>query len=397
MTKYTYVRLENEQDDELIYRVCKDKELIGSWEDVKDILNDLLGYDYGESTYRKKYAAFCKMFEANRSKFVDSDSQVKALRDEQRRLEIEKIKFRDERNAWAQQNRIQARAEAKLDNIEQALMNFGRINFPEHKRSDSKNVDRAMIIMLNDLHIGQTFDNFFGKYNTEIAERRMAQLLDEVKEIAQRHGCGSCIVSLGGDNCSGNIHKTIQVTNRKNVIQQIKKAAEMVASFCYELTQIFDYVKLVAVDGNHSRLDKKEEAIHDERLDSLVPYCVNLALGHLDNFQYLDSANIDSGIAMFNVFGNYFLSVHGDYDDFTKNGVNNLITMVGLIPKYILFGHHHTCSVDEANGIVMIRGGSLVGTGDQHTVERRIRGHASQMICVCSENGVEAYYPVRLD
>ena len=130
LTKYTYVRLENEQDDELIYRVCKDKELIGSWEDVKDILNDLLGYDYGESTYRKKYAAFCKMFEANRSKFVDSDSQVKALRDEQRRLEIEKIKFRDERNAWAQQNRIQARAEAKLDNIEQALMDFGRINFP---------------------------------------------------------------------------------------------------------------------------------------------------------------------------------------------------------------------------------------------------------------------------
>lgn len=397
MTKYTYVRLENEQDDELIYRVCKDKELIGSWEDVKDILNDLLGYDYGESTYRKKYAAFCKMFEANRSKFVDSDSQVKALRDEQRRLEIEKIKFRDERNAWAQQNRIQARAEAKLDNIEQALMNFGRINFPEHKRSDSKNVDRAMIIMLNDLHIGQTFDNFFGKYNTEIAERRMAQLLDEVKEIAQRHGCGSCIVSLGGDNCSGNIHKTIQVTNQENVIQQIKKAAEIVTSFCYELTQIFDIVKLVAVDGNHSRLDKKEESMHDERLDSLVPYCVNLALAHLDNFQYLDSANIDSGIAMFNVFGNYFLSVHGDYDDFTKNGVNNLITMVGLIPKYILFGHHHTCSVDEANGIVMIRGGSLVGTGDQHTVERRIRGHASQMICVCSENGVEAYYPVRLD
>lgn len=397
MTKYTYVRLENEQDDELIYRVCNDKELIGSWDDVKDILNDLLGYDYGESTYRKKYAAFCKMFEANRSKFVDSDSQVKALRDEQRRLEIEKIKFRDERNAWTQQNRIQARAEAKLDNIEQALMDFGRINFPEHKRSDSKNADRAMIIMLNDLHIGQTFDNFFGKYNTEIAERRMAQLLDKVKEIAQRHGCGSCIVSLGGDNCSGNIHKTIQVSNREDVIQQIKKAAEMVTSFCYELTQIFDIVKLVAVDGNHSRLDKKEEAMHDERLDSLVPYCVNLALGHLDNFQYLDSANIDSGIAMFNVYGNYFLSVHGDYDDFTKNGVNNLITMVGLIPKYILFGHHHTCSVDEANGIVMIRGGSLVGTGDQHTVERRIRGHASQMICVCNENGVEAYYPVRLD
>ena len=55
MTKYTYVRLENEQDDELIYRVCKDKELIGSWDDVKDILNDLLGYDYGESTGTERW------------------------------------------------------------------------------------------------------------------------------------------------------------------------------------------------------------------------------------------------------------------------------------------------------------------------------------------------------
>jgi hypothetical protein len=337
------------------------------------------------------------MYEANLPRLLDADDQIRELREEQRRLEIEKIKFRDERNAWTQQNRIHARAEDKLDKIEQALMDFGRVNFPEHERPKSKNSNRAMIIMLNDMHIGQEFDNFFGKYNTEIAERRLGQLLDEVKEIAERHGCDSCLVSLGGDNCSGNIHKSIQVTNTENVIQQVKKAAEMIASFCYELTQIFDSVNLVAVDGNHSRLDKKEEAIHDERLDSLITYCVNLALGHLDNFKYLESANLDSGIAMFHIFGNYFLSVHGDYDDFTKNGVQNLITMVGLIPKYILFAHHHTCSVDEANGIVMIRGGSLVGTGDQHTLEKRIRGHASQMVCVCSEDGVEAFYPVRLD
>lgn len=395
----TYERLENESDDELIYRVCMDKDAIGTWEAVKDILNGLLGKRQAESTYRKKYVRLMNASakESESRKSSDEDAQIKSLRDEKRRLEIEKIKFRDERNAWMQQNRIQARTEMKLDSIERHLKEFGRMNFPKRGVPADNKQRRTMIVMLNDLHIGQTFDNYFGKYNTEIARDRLGQLLEKVKEIAERHGCESCVVSLGGDNCSGSIRKSIQVTNTENVIQQIKKASEMVTSFCYELTGIFKTVSLIAVDGNHSRIDKKDDSIHDERLDNLIPYCVSLALNHIENFNYTTLTNIDSGIAMFRIYDNDFLSVHGDYDDFTKNGVQNLITMVGVIPKYILFAHHHTCSVDEANGVVMIRGGSLVGTGDQYTLEKRIKGHASQMVCVCSEDGVEAYYPVRLD
>ena len=36
-----YSRKENESDEELIYRVCSDKDLIGSWQDVADILNSV--------------------------------------------------------------------------------------------------------------------------------------------------------------------------------------------------------------------------------------------------------------------------------------------------------------------------------------------------------------------
>ena len=47
--------------------------MIGSWNDVRDILNELLGTDFGESTFRKKFQAFQKMFKANESKFVDTE------------------------------------------------------------------------------------------------------------------------------------------------------------------------------------------------------------------------------------------------------------------------------------------------------------------------------------
>ena len=53
-----FERLENETDEELIYRICSQKEIIGTWQNVADILNRVLGFDYGESTYRKKYQAF---------------------------------------------------------------------------------------------------------------------------------------------------------------------------------------------------------------------------------------------------------------------------------------------------------------------------------------------------
>lgn len=392
-----YKRFENESDDALIFRICKERSLRGlTWQQVADILNPLLGTDYGESTFRKKFASFTQMFEANRELFTNNEAELERLREEERRLEIEKIKFRDERNAWSRQNRVQARVEAKLDNVEDALTDFGRIYFPEPIQRAATGSGKAMLVMLNDLHIGASYDNYWGKYNVDVARDRLGQLLAEIKKIAKRHEVDEIFVSLGGDQISGNIHHSIQVTNRENVIEQVKRASELIASFCYELTQLVPMVTMVSVDGNHSRLTKKEDAIHAERLDSLIAWCVKVTLNHIKNFKYLEEANIDSGIALFPIRDKWYVSVHGDYDSFSRGGVQNLITMIKAIPYAVLFGHKHTCAIDDVNDIKIVQGGSLAGAGDQFTVEKRIRGGASQMVCICGDDGIEAYYPVEL-
>lgn len=391
-----YHRLDGESDEAVIFRVCRDKETIGSWQQVADILNDVLGYDYGESTYRKKYAAFQQMFEANRSVFTNTEKELERIREEERRLEIEKVKFRDERNAWAQQNRIHARTEEKLDNIEDALSDFGRIYFPVQKYPNV-NGSRTILVMLNDFHIGASFNSHWGRYNSDIAKERLTKLLVNIKDIASRHNVDKCVVSLGGDMISGNIRKTVQVSNRENVIDQVKRASELVASFCYELCGIFNLVTLISVDGNHSRIDSFKDAVHADRLDALIPYCVNLSLNHINNFEYRSEANIDNGIAIIDIEGKYYLSVHGDYDQFTKAGAQSLISMVRVFPYGILFGHEHHCAIDESNGIKMVMGGSLCGSGDDYTIEKRLSGKPSQMVCICGNSGIEAYYPVELE
>lgn len=389
-----YKRFNGESDEELIYRITGEKDQIGSWQDVADILNELLGTEYTESKFRKQRQAFDKMLAANQSKFADSDAQLKEIEVQKRELERKKIQFRDERNAWQKQNFTDARVEEKLDKLESELTSLGRTNFDEHNNV-SINSDNDMLIILSDLHIGQTFDSIFGKYNTDIAKDRLNQLLNEVISIRELHNSKNCYVSLQGDLISGNIHKSIQVSNRENVIEQIKIATELISSFCYELSLHFETVFMSNVSGNHTRMDRKDDAIHDERLDDIISWAVELSIKHIDNFHFLHR-NIDTGISDILIRGKSYIAVHGDYDGFNKSGVQNLCLALGFVPYAITYGHLHVCSVDETNGVKMIRGGSLAGCGDSYTIEKRLTGKPSQMVCICTDKGVKAYYPIEL-
>lgn len=390
-----YRRLDGESNLELIYRICSEKELIGTWQDVADILNDLLGEDYTESKYRKDYQSFSKILGANRSKFNNDESQLEEIREAERKLEREKIKFRDERSAWQKQNYVAARVEDKMDRLEAAMKEAGRIQFPAHSCTTPNPSGRELLLLLSDLHIGATFSNYWGSYNTEIAKDRMGQLLEKVRSIMSVEDCAGCTVVLLGDCISGSIHRSIQVTNRESVIDQIKIATELVSSFIYELTKVCKYVEFVSVSGNHSRIDKKEDAIHSERMDDLVEWGIVNKLGHIDNF-FTSGNKLDTSVVVLSILGKEYVAVHGDYDSFAKSGVQNLCTMLKIVPEAVLFGHMHTCAFDEVNGIKMVRGGSLAGSGDDFTVERRLSGSPSQMACVCDDTGIVSYHPIIL-
>lgn len=382
-----FKRLEGENDNQLIFRICQCKDQIGTWDQVADVLNKLLGQNFCESTYRKKFSAYQSVRE------VDDDDSAQTMRD----LEIQRIKYRDERNAWQKQNRDEARLEQRLDYLEEELKQLGRVTFPVvDPKHDYSSTGHDIVIMLSDMHIGAEFDNYFGKYNTEIATERLAKLLNRVKNMNDIGHYENCYVVGIGDYISGSIHKSIQVTNRENVIDQIKIAAELVSNFCYELTKVFSHVYFTSVSGNHSRIDKKDEALKDERLDDLVSWGVDMTLNHIGNFHDIGT-HIDTSLVGINIRNGFYFAVHGDYDAFTKSSVQNLISATGVFPKAVMFGHLHQCALDNCQGIWMIRGGSLCGSGDDFTVSKRLTGKASQMVFTVNDDGIEGLYPVMLE
>lgn len=393
-------RKQDESELQYIWRLCSAKDsstLDMTWSELASVLNKELRADdeeWTESAYRKKYQQAKIFYEEVFSK-MESDTYNNELMVQKRELERLKIAFRDERNAWQRQNYADKRAEETLELLETELKQLGNANFETHTTPIISS-ENEMVICLSDLHIGQTFSSVFGEYNSDIARRRLNEYLNKVIEVGKLHNIRKVHTISLGDQISGSIHKSIAITNRENVIEQIRLATELISSFCYELTKHFEVVQFYNVSGNHTRIDRKDDSLHNERLDDTIGWAVSLSLNHIENFHYMKHRNLDIGLADLNVCGKTYIACHGDYDPMTKQGVSNLCMLLGFIPTGIFRGHMHYPAMNELNGVKVIQSASLAGSGDDHTIECRLTGKPSQTLCVCNSNGIECIYNVEL-
>lgn len=393
-------KLPTETEEEFLWKVGQlvDSGQVDNWESVNHIVNkEILGDDEEkyrtESAWRKRYQA-AKSFYNNVFSKMENEEYQKKLDIMNRELARNTIKFRDQRRSWSKQNHGDARFEEVMDLIEERLDNFAKVDFAPHPTPivDGNN---SMIICLSDLHIGQCFSSFFGEFDSDIAKSRLQKYMNELLEIAQSNKVSKAYVCMLGDNISNSLHKTIEVSNKENVIDQLKLSIEYISSFCHELTKHFEHVYLASASGNHSRLQAKDLAQHSERLDAFIAWDVCRTLESQENFHSLLHRSIDDGIAEVNIDGKSYMLIHGDFDNTTKQGYLNLASMVQFFPDYILCGHKHFCSYSQDTKF--IQSGSLAGSGDDYCIEKRLSGRASQMVCICDKSGIKGLYPIILN
>ena len=391
-------KLENETEEQYLWKIGQlvDSGKVESWASINDIVNKELGIDEDkwrdESSFRKRYQAAKKFYDGCFSKMESKEYQNK-LDAMNRELARNTVKFRDQRRSWNRQNFMDSRFDEVMDIIEERLDNFAKIDFTPHPTPivDGEN---SMIACLSDLHIGQCFSSYFGEFNSDIAKERLQKYVDEIINIAKLNKVKNIYVCMLGDNISNSLHKTIEVSNKENVIDQLKLSIEYITSFCYELTKHFENVYLASASGNHSRLQAKDLAQHSERLDAFIAWDVCRALKDQENFHSLLHCSIDDGIAMIDVNNKTYMLIHGDFDSTNSQGYMKLANMVKLFPEYVLCGHRHFCSYSQDTKF--IQSGSLAGSGDDYCIEKRLEGRASQMVCICDDSGVKGLFPVIL-
>jgi len=331
------------------------------------------------------------------SGYQDND-YLQELTLQKQEIQKEKRKLYDERLDLNRRLREEARFEESVDRIEKALLGVSERLFPNnHTDIPTGLSNNKMIICLSDLHIGETFKNSDGEYNVDIAKSRLEKYLDEIKDIQVRNNCDDCVVAILGDCISGSIHRTISVTNKEDVVEQVKIASMLIAEFIDTLSHLFKSVSVYSVGGNHSRIEKKaEDALLSERLDNLIPWFVEKLMSNKENVKvYLNT--FDDTLGMFTIGDKTYFVQHGDYTAITDAAVGKLVLWAKQTPYCILTGHMHFPAMTEVSGIKVIQSGSLCGSGDEFTRQKRLTGKPSQTVIVTKDNGsIYGVFPVEL-
>lgn len=398
-----FKRLDGENEEQFIWRIgqAKDSGVLDlDWTEIADIINKEFRTDESEyrteAAYRKPYQQAKRFYEQEVFAKYDDDTYITELQEAKHEIRKEKQKLFDERTALNKTLRETARTEEDLAKLEVLIKENGYYGLPKVSENNVIS-DNDMIAVVSDSHIGTNTNNYFGMYNSDIAEQRLSQYCNELLRIKNIHNSENIYVFLLGDLINGEIHFTTQLENRENVTEQVQRTAEMLSAFIFELSKHFKNVYINGVAGNHSRTSFKDQVLRGNRLDNLIPWYMKAKLANLENVKFVDENNYDATIGTCKVRGHEYLLVHGDFDGFNEKGVSKLVMMLGFKPTGIFYGHLHRCSYDDISGVKIIRSGCLSGTTDDYTISKRFNGTPSQMVCVADTKGIRTFYPIELD
>lgn len=326
-----------------------------------------------------------------RNQAIDADAFEQLLD-----IRKEKQKLSDMRTAFNKSVRERTRVEENINILESIVKENGTttLSKTEIKHYTS---DNDLFVCISDFHLGTDVCNNFGQYNSTIAKKRLEKYLESILELKTLYNSENVYVAILGDAISGNIHVTVQLENRENLIRQVQTASELLSAFVYELSSEFSNVYVNSVSGNHSRCGLKDSVLRTERLDDLIPWYMKAKLSHIDNIKFIDNDNYDATIGRCIVRNNECLIVHGDYDSFSEAGVSKLVMLLDHKPDMIFYGHLHHCSYDDIANVKIIRSGCFNGTGDDYAISKRLTGRPCQMVCVIDNNGLKAMHPIYLD
>ena len=372
-----YKKEPDEKYEEYLCCICVQKDSIGGWERVKDILNSELDYNFTESKYRKEYQPFERIFNVVKDKLLSEE--ISSKMDE---LYKQQIKTRD---AIREKNKT-LRDEARIETLIEAVSKTADSMPKFELKYNIVNGAKEAILMIGDWHYGALVDNFYNKYDTRIAVDRVAKLKEEVLNYCRVMGVKKLNVLNLSDNFEGNIHVSCRVSSEIDIVTQIMQVSELIAEFLKDISLEVETVNYRSVLDNHSRANKKyNEHIEKENFSRLIDFYLKDRLK--DTRVNLIFDNIDENIGLFNLDnGKSVAFVHGHLDKKDRVLVDLSIATNKII-DYVCLGHYHDAKSYSTGSSKTFINGTLKGV-DSYALNNRLFSKPSQTLLVFDNENI---------
>lgn len=380
------------------YRVSQDHDLIGTWEDVAEICNRELGWDYTECKYRKDYATFKRIFEANEEQF-GSTEQLKRIQEKKTELAKQARQYYDQRREYMKL----VTKDARWENLETKLVEAAKdlnsvcpmVSVPEKIQG----IDGCeAVLFLSDWHYGMVTDNVWNKYNTQICRERVEKMTLRAIKRLELHRPSKLHVVLLGDAAHGAIHVSARVKAEEDVCDQIMNVAELMAETINVLSAVVPEVEVYSTYGNHLRtVANKQESVHSDNMEKLIGWWMKQRLKDCDNINFAEEEYGE--YVVLTVCGHDMVCTHGDLDSLKTMGATLqavFLKMFGKNIEYTVSADKHHSEQIENLGIDSMTVPSLCGT-DEYANGKRLYSNPGQILMFFNSEGKDAVYNLRVE
>lgn len=392
-------RLEGETQEQYFFRVCSMKESLGfTWPQMAEIFNAEFGCNKGDTAYRKEWAAFNKIFNANADKLIGDGVCSNEIQEQIDELYKVKKQVEDQRREYNKMLVSDARADHLTEKLIEAANAVPLNNYKDLFRYKSDTGTKEAILVCSDWHYGQVSDNIWNKYNTEICLQRVSKLFDKVYDALMVHNINRLHIVLLGDLINGAIHTGSRVASEENTCEQLMHVSEIIANFINTLSPCVNEINVYSTYGNHARtVQNKNDSIHSDNMERIIPFWLNQRLQNNHKVTIVDSDYYE--FIYLNVCGYNIVCTHGDLDSFKNLGVvvNSLFSKkYGKTIDYTFSGDKHHLESFEQFGVESALVGSLCGT-DEFANNKRLYSNPMQTLCIFNkDDGKLCAYNIKL-
>ena len=347
-----YNRLNNESDKELINRICSEKNKIGSWQDVADIINSILGTTFTESKYRKNFRLYSEGY---------NDSQNKSIQEHNFELEKKLNEIKKERiklqTLNAERNKID-RIEARKELYYEQIGNMITILEPPVFNDWEPNIAQIeedhkeeYLLTIADIHSGATFKTEYNEYSPAIMLDRFDELTQKTISFIKKHNCKVLHVVGLGDFIQGCIHMNDLKINDSTVVKATVQVSQAMAEFLNKISKYarIDYYHIIS--SNHSQmryLGTKASELMGEDMEYIIGHYIKDSLSNNKNVDvYVDEEASD--YKEFEIFGYRIIAMHGHQVKDVNTLLNTISSKRNEIIDYVILCHQHNHKVITGN------------------------------------------------
>lgn len=347
-----YNRLDNESDKDLINRICSEKDNIGSWQDVANVINNLLGTAFTESKYRKNFKLYSEGYQDSQAKAVEEHSTE--LENKLKEIKKERIKLQTlniERNRL---DRIEARKELYYEQIgnmitalEPPVFNDWEPNIAQIEEDHKE----EYLLTIADIHSGATFKTEYNEYSPAIMLDRFDELTQKTINFIKKHNCKVLHVVGLGDFIQGCIHMNDLKINDSTVVKATVQVSQAMAEFLNKISKYARINYYHIISSNHSQmryLGTKASELMGEDMEYIIGHYIKDSLSNNKNVDvYVDEEASD--YKEFEIFGYRIIAMHGHQVKDVNTLLNTISSKRNEIIDYVILGHQHNHKVITGN------------------------------------------------